>query len=50
MRHLVRGSILQTLELDVSGNDVSAAADLVADWLEETGGLYASGEMNSREV
>jgi hypothetical protein len=41
MRHLVSGSILQTLDLDVSDNDVTAAADRVADWLEETGGLCA---------
>jgi hypothetical protein len=30
------------LELDVSDNDVNKAADKVADWLEETGGLYAA--------
>jgi hypothetical protein len=41
MRRLVGESILPTLELDVSDNDVSAAADRIADWLEETGGLYA---------
>jgi hypothetical protein len=41
MRRLVSESILPTLELDVSDNDVSAAADRIADWLEETGGLYA---------
>ena len=45
MRRLVRGSILQTLELDVSDNNVAAAADRVADWLETTGGLYASTEL-----
>ena len=33
-----------SLELDVSDNDVAAAADRVADWLEITGGLYASTE------
>ena len=42
MRRLVSGSILQALELDVSDNNVAAAADRVADWLEMTGGLYAS--------
>ena len=41
MQHLVAGSILPTLELDVSDNDVAAAADRIADWLEETGGLWA---------
>jgi hypothetical protein len=44
MRHLVRGSILPMLELDISDNDIAAAADRVADWLEATGGLYAPAE------
>jgi len=44
MRRLVSKSNLQTLELDVSNNDVAAAAERVADWLESTGGLYASTE------
>jgi hypothetical protein len=39
---LVRGSILPALELDISDRNVPAAADRIADWLEETGGLYAS--------
>ncbi len=41
MRRLVEQSILPTLELDVSDNDVGAAAEGVADWLTETGGLWA---------
>ncbi len=41
MRRLVSESILPVLELDVSDNDVTVAADRIADWLEETGGLYA---------
>jgi hypothetical protein len=40
MRRLTSESILPVLELDVSDNDVAAAADRIADWLEETGGLY----------
>jgi hypothetical protein len=40
MQRLVSESILPVLELDVSDNDVTAAADRIADWLEETGGLY----------
>ncbi|NIV34895.1 MAG: hypothetical protein GWN58_37200 [Anaerolineae bacterium] len=44
MRRLVSELILQTLELDISDNDVAAAADRVADWLEATGGLYAPVE------
>jgi len=34
-------SILPTLELDISDNDVSGAASRIADWMTETGGLYA---------
>lgn len=41
MRKLIARSILPTLELDVSDNDVKKAADKIADWLEETGGLLA---------
>jgi hypothetical protein len=41
MRRLVSASILPTLKLDVSDSDVAAAADRIADWLEETSGLCA---------
>jgi hypothetical protein len=41
MRRLVAESILPVLELDVSDSAVGRAADRVADWLEQTGGLYA---------
>lgn len=34
-------SRLPRLELDMTDNNVPAAADRVADWLEATGGLYA---------
>ena len=44
LQRLVSESILPTLELDVSDNDVAGAADGIADWLEETGGLYAPGD------
>ena len=37
---LVAESTLPVLKLDVSDNDVAAAADRVADWLEATGGLW----------
>ena len=40
LRGLAAGSALPRLELDVSDDDVGAAADRVADWLEATGGLY----------
>jgi hypothetical protein len=41
LRQLVGESILPTLELDVSDNDVSSAVERIADWLEATGGLEA---------
>jgi len=39
MRPFVRDSQLQTLELDISDDDVPAAVEKIADWLEQTGGL-----------
>jgi hypothetical protein len=44
MRRLVAESTLPTLELDVSNNDIPAAVDRIADWLEKTGGLWAPPE------
>jgi hypothetical protein len=41
LRQLVGESILPTLELDISDNDVSGAVERIADWLEATGGLEA---------
>ncbi len=38
-REMAAASRLERLELDVSDDDVAAAADRVADWLEATGGL-----------
>lgn len=38
-RELAERSSLKVLELDVSDDDVSVAAERVADWLEATGGL-----------
>jgi hypothetical protein len=43
MRDLVAASGLPSLEVDVSDGDVSAAAGAIADWLEESGGLWLSG-------
>ncbi len=40
MRELVAQSSLPSLELDISDSDVAKAADRVADWLEQTGGLW----------
>lgn len=39
LRALARASRLPLLELDLTDNDVPAAAGRVADWLEATGGL-----------
>ncbi len=41
MRRLVRQSILPVLELDISDGNVARACDHVADWMTETGGLWA---------
>lgn len=40
MRRLVSESILPTLELDISDNDIPAAVEKIADWMEHTGGLW----------
>ena len=41
MEELVAVSRLPVLTLDISDNDVPRAVEGIADWLEETGGLYA---------
>lgn len=41
MRRLVEASILPSLLVDMSDSDVPAAADRIADWLEQTGGLHS---------
>lgn len=38
---LVARSILPTLILDVSVQDIPALSNTVADWMEERGGLYS---------
>jgi hypothetical protein len=40
MRRLALQSRLPTLTLDISDNNVAAAVERIADWLEKTGGLY----------
>jgi hypothetical protein len=45
MREVVRRSRLPYLEIDVSDDDIAAASDRIADWLERTGGLYAPWKM-----
>ena len=39
-RERVAASLLPALEVDVSDDDIPGTADRVADWLEQTGGLY----------
>jgi len=41
LRRLVGQSILPTLELDVSDNSVDRAVERIADWMTQTGGLWA---------
>ncbi len=42
MRKLISESILPTFELDISDNNIGRAVTRIADWLEETGGLWAN--------
>ena len=42
MRRLVGESILPKLELDISDSNVTRAVDRIADWMTETGGLWAT--------
>lgn len=41
MERIVSESILKTLVVDLSDNDVPRAVEQIADWMETTGGLYA---------
>lgn len=40
MTRLVADSMLPTLTLDISDNDVPRAVERIADWMEQTGGLW----------
>jgi hypothetical protein len=42
IRRLVNESMLPKLELDISDGDVDGAADRIADWMQEIGGLWAT--------
>ncbi len=42
LRRLVAESRLPVLEVDVSGNDIGRAVEGIADWMEATGGLWAT--------
>lgn len=41
MSRLVDESILPSLTLDISDNNIQAAAERIVDWMESTGGLWA---------
>ncbi|MBN1429807.1 MAG: hypothetical protein JXB07_15665 [Anaerolineae bacterium] len=43
MISLIEKSILPIMTVDISDNDVPRAVEKIADWLEETGGLYLDG-------
>jgi len=40
MRSLIEESTLPALTVDISDSNVPNAVDKIADWLEQTGGLY----------
>ena len=40
MRELISKSMLPSLTLDISDNNINAAVERVADWMEQSGGLY----------
>ena len=42
IRRLAAQSMLPVFEVDISDNNISAAVEKIADWLESTGGLYIS--------
>lgn len=42
MRDLIGESLLPVLTLDISNNDVDSAVTRIADWMTETGGLWAT--------
>jgi len=40
LRELIRQSVLPVFTLDISDNNVPNAVEKIADWMEQTGGLY----------
>ncbi len=43
MNRFVDASMLNTLRLDISDDNVALAVEKIADWMEQTGGLYIDG-------
>jgi hypothetical protein len=44
MKRLIEASTLKTLWVDISDDNVKGAVEKIADWMEETEGLYMTGE------
>jgi hypothetical protein len=44
MEGFIQACALQTLQVDISNDDVPAAVERIADWMEQTGGLYIHNE------
>ena len=40
IQHLIAETLLPCLELDISDNDIPRALEKIADWMEQTDGLY----------
>lgn len=44
MQRFVAASALKTLWLDITDDNVALAVEKITDWMEQTGGLYISGD------
>jgi hypothetical protein len=42
MERFIQASALDTLRVDISDEDVSGIVERIADWMENTGGLYVA--------
>jgi hypothetical protein len=40
MERFIQASTLETMRVDISDDDVSGTVERIADWMEQTGGLY----------
>ena len=40
LQELIAKSMLPSLTLDISDNNIPAAVERIADWMEQSGGLY----------
>ncbi len=44
MQRFIEASVLKTLQLDISDDNVTLAVEKIADWMEQTGGLYMTNQ------